>query len=104
MGTSVAVGGPPIALVLNDASGPEFRSTLSVFFFIGTGFSVVALSVAGQFGIDDLILSFWLILSVVAGFILSGPLRRILDRRWLAPAVYVMSTVAAVALLVRSAA
>ena len=102
MGTSVGVGGPPIALVLNDASGPEIRSTLSAFFLIGTTMSLVVLTAFGEFGGDDLMVSAWLVLPVLVGYFLSGPLRPVLDRGWLAPAVYVLSTVAAITLLVRS--
>ena len=46
--------------------------------------------------------SAWLVLPVLVGYFLSGPLRPVLDRGWLAPAVYVLSTVAAITLLVRS--
>jgi len=102
MGTSVGVGGPPIALVFHDASGPEIRSTLSAFFLIGTTMSLVVLAAFGEFGGDDLVLSAWLLIPVLAGFLLSGPLRRVLDHGWLAPSVYVLSTAAAATLLVRS--
>lgn len=102
MGTSVGVGGPPIALVFHDASGPEIRSTLSAFFLVGTTMSMVVLVAVGEFGSDDLVVSAWLVLPVLAGYVLSGPLRRVLDHGWLAPAVYVLSGSAAVMLLVRS--
>ena len=102
MGTTVAVGGPPIALALHGMPGPELRATLSTYFLVGTTISLVVLGLAGQFGTSDLVIAAWLVLPVAVGVVLSGPLRAPLDRGWLAPAVYVLSSAAAVILLVRS--
>ncbi|MBC8363897.1 MAG: sulfite exporter TauE/SafE family protein [Actinobacteria bacterium] len=102
MGTTVGVGGPPVAMVLSDLPGPAFRATLSPYFLIGTSLSVAALAIGGQFGLDDLVIAAWLMPGVIAGAFLSGPLRPRLDNGRTATAVYVLSTVAAVALLVRS--
>ena len=102
MGTSVAVGGPPIALVLDGSSGPELRATLNAFFFVGTTISLVVLALAGEFGTTDLLLALALVPTVLVGVLLSGRLRRVLDHRWLAPAVYAMSGSFAVILLIRS--
>lgn len=102
MGTTVAVGGPPIALALHGMPGPELRATLSAYFLVGTTISLVVLGLAGQFGTSDLVIAAWLVLPVAVGVVLSGPLRAPLDRGWLAPAVYVLSSAAAVILLVRS--
>ncbi len=102
MGTSVAVGGPPIALVLDGSSGPELRATLNAFFFVGTTISLVVLAVAGEFGVSDLLLALCLVPPVLIGVVLSNRLRPVLDRGWLAPAVYVLSGSFAVLLLLRS--
>ena len=102
MGTTVAVGGPPIALALHGMPGQELRATLSTYFLVGTTISLVVLGLAGQFGTSDLVIAAWLVLPVAVGVVLSGPLRAPLDRGWLAPAVYVLSSAAAVILLVRS--
>jgi len=55
MGTLTSVGGPPIALVYPNASGPTLRSTLSAFFAIGATISIGVLSVAGRFGVKELL-------------------------------------------------
>ena len=104
MATTVAVGGPPNALAFHDLPGPVLRATLSVYFLAGTTISLVVLALAGQFGTSDLVVAAWLVLPVMVGVALSGPLRGQLDRDWLAPAVYVMSSAAAVVLLIRSLA
>ena len=92
----------PIALALHGMPGPELRATLSTYFLVGTTISLVVLGLAGQFGTSDLVIAAWLVLPVAVGVVLSGPLRAPLDRGWLAPAVYVLSSAAAVILLVRS--
>ena len=104
MATTVAVGGPPIALTFHDLPGPVLRATLSVYFLAGTTISLVVLALAGQFGTSDLVVAAWLVLPVMIGVALSGPLRGPLDRGWLASAVYVLSSAAAVVLLIRSLA
>ena len=104
MGTTVAVGGPPIALVFHDLPGPVMRATLSAYFLVGTTISLAVLALAGQFGTSDMVLAAWLVLPAMVGVALSGPLRAPLDRGWLEPSVYVLSSVAAVVLLVRSLA
>jgi hypothetical protein len=102
MGTTVGVGGPPVAMMLSDLPGPAFRATMSPYFLVGTSLSVVALAIGGQFGVDDLVIGAWLMPGVIVGTLLSGPLRSRLDVGRTATAVYALSTVAAVTLLVRS--
>ena len=102
MGTTVGVGGPPVAMVLSDLPGPAFRATMSPYFLVGTSLSVVALALGGQFGVDDLVIGAWLMPGVIAGALLSGPLRSHIDAGRTTKAVYALSTVAAVTLLVRS--
>ena len=102
MGTSVAVGGPPIALVLDGSSGPEFRATLNAFFFIGTTISLAVLAMAGEFGATDLLLALYLLPSMLAGVALSNRVRHLLNQVWLAPVVYTLSSSVAVVLVIRS--
>ncbi len=102
MGTTVAVGGPPIALLYHDAPGPVLRATLSPYFLIGTPVSLAALAMAGRFGVEDLVTAAWLVPALLVGAAVSHPLRGTLDRGWTAPAVYLLSAGAAVVLLFRS--
>jgi len=102
MGTSVAVGGPPIALVLDGSSGPEFRATLNAFFFIGTTISLAVLAMAGEFGATDLLLALYLLPSMLTGVALSNRVRHLLNQVWLAPMVYTLSSSVAVVLVIRS--
>ncbi len=102
MATTVGVGGPPVALTLHDLDGPSFRATMSPYFLIGTSMSVVGLALGGQITGQDFVTALWLAPAVVAGVALSGPLRSRFDAGRVSTSVYVLSAVAAVALLLRS--
>ena len=104
MGTTVAVGGPPIALLYHDAPGVVMRATLSPYFLIGTTISIGALAIAGRFGTSDLVIAAWLLPALLVAVAISHPFRGVADRGWLAPAIYTVSTAGAIALLIRSLA
>ncbi len=104
LGAVAGVGGPPVAIVLSDLSGPAFRATMSPYFLVGTTLSLAALALGGHFDLDDLVAGLWLLPGVLVGAVVSGPLRRHVDAGRTAKAVYVRAAAAAVALLVRSLA
>ena len=102
--TSVAVGGPPIALVYQHATGPVLRATLARFFVIGVLFSILALTVAGEMGRDEVLAGLALVPATVAGFAVSGRLTHLLDRGFTRVAVLAVSATSAVAVLASAAA
>ena len=103
MATAIAVGGPPMALVLQSSEGPVVRRTLSRFFAVGVGFSFVALTAFGEMDLADVSRGLALIPGTAIGLLLSGRLARYLDRGYTRPAVLTLSAIAAVAALVRVA-
>ncbi|WP_313408423.1 sulfite exporter TauE/SafE family protein [Aeromicrobium sp.] len=48
VGTTSAVGGPPMALLYQHRPASEIRSTMAVFFLVGTSLSVVSLAASGH--------------------------------------------------------
>lgn len=46
-GTSVAVGGPPMALIYQDAGGPRIRATLAAYFAVGSVLSLITIFALG---------------------------------------------------------
>ena len=98
----MGVGGPPIALLYHDVPGSVLRATLSPYFLIGTVISVSALASTGNFDSGDLLISIYLLPSVIIGMAISGPLRKTLDREWITPGIYLLSGTAAITLLIRS--
>jgi uncharacterized membrane protein YfcA len=101
MGTISGIGGPPIALVYQRHRGPVLRATLARFFLIAAVVSVVALALAGKIGTDHAIAVSVVIPASIAGFAVSGPLARRLDRGSIRPYVLGLSALAALAVLLR---
>ena len=81
MSTISSIGGPPVALLYQNARGATLRANLSVFFAMGCAISLVALSTIGRFHWIDLAYSLILIVGVLIGIACSGPLRRLIDRQ-----------------------
>lgn len=102
-GTATAIGGPPIALLYQNASGSRVRATLAAYFAAGAMLSLLALAAAGQVSADALLAALLLAPFMVAGFLASGPARRFLDRGWTRPAIIGISGAAALVLLAQAA-
>lgn len=104
MGTISGIGGPPIALVYQRADGPTLRATLSRFFLVGGFVSIAVLAVAGRVGTENIAAIAIVIPASVAGFLVSGPFARRLDKGSVRPVVLTLSALAAIAVLVRELA
>lgn len=102
MGTIASIGGPPVALLYQNAAGPTFRSTLAGFFVVGVILSLVALGVVGRFHLGDVALAAVLIPGILAGFWLSRLVAPWIDRRGVRPFVLVLSFLSAAAVLWRA--
>ena len=103
MSTLSSVGGPPIALIYQDARGRELRGTLAAVFTIGALVSIGLLAAVGRFGEREVLISLVLVPGVVVGFIASIWTAPLLDRHALRPAILALSAFAALAAIVRYA-
>ncbi len=101
-GTATSIGGPPVAMLYQHASGPTLRSTMGMYFLVGNVLSGTALAVAGEIGQRELLRALALMPFLLAGFLLSGPLRGRVDGARLRAAVLLLSAAGAVVLLVRT--
>ncbi len=101
-GTATSVGGPPVALLYQRSEGQVLRSTMGVYFLVGNVVSVATLAAAGAVGTRDLLRAAVLVPFVVAGFLVSGPLRGRVDGPRLRLAVLLLSAGSALVLLVRT--
>ena len=101
MGTISGIGGPPIALVYQRSPGPTLRATLSRFFLVGGVVSLVVLALSGRVDGDTVGASAITVPACVAGFLVSAPLARRLDRRSIRPYVLTLSAIAALAVVIR---
>lgn len=102
MGTMTSIGGPPIALVYQDAEGPRLRSTLNTYFAIGSAMSIPALAVAGHFGRKEFVDGVMLLPATAIGFALSGASRAYLDRGRTHAAVMAVATLSALAVVLKN--
>ena len=100
-GTTTSIGGPPIAIVYQHHGGETLRGTLAGFFVMGSVLSMVTLALVGRFGTDDLLLGLALIPGTVAGYVLSPPFVRWLDRGYTRAAVLGVSIGAGLLLIAR---
>jgi uncharacterized protein len=101
LGTMFGVHGPPIAIVLQHEPPERLRATLCAFFAVGCGMSLVLLAVIGSFGVSGIELGLVLLPGVGIGFACGPFLGRMLNRQRARIAVLTISTLSAVALLLR---
>jgi uncharacterized protein len=104
MGTIAAIGGPPMALVYQNASGNRLRSTLSGYFIISILVSCIAWLVIGRFGFDVLYLTIFLLPGVLGGFFISSRITRVIDRGYTRPVVLILAAISASVVLIRQIA
>ncbi|USX52432.1 sulfite exporter TauE/SafE family protein [Lentzea sp. HUAS12] len=101
-GTATSIGGPMVALLYQNQAGPQVRATLAAFFVLGSGASLAGLGATGNVTAHQLWSGVLLIPFLVAGFLLSGPLRTRLDANGMRTPTLVVSGASAVVLIVRS--
>lgn len=101
-GTATSIGGPPMALLYQRELGPRVRATLATYFIVGAGASLVGLAVVGELTWDQTVSASWLVLPMVIGFAVSGPIRRRVDGGGIRAAVLVVCAASALVVLIRS--
>ncbi len=101
-GTATGVGGPPLALTLQNIPPRQLRGTMSVYFLLGASVSLVLLAAWGQFGTRHLLAVAILVPGQLLGFLLSGRLVPLLERGYTRPALLVISVASALSVLLRA--
>ena len=101
MGTLSSVGGPPMALLYQDAQGPKIRATLAGFFILGTNISLAALILVGNFGWPEFVTALTLVPGVVLGYLLSSRVKVWLDKGYMRPAILAVCAASAIAVIVK---
>lgn len=101
MGTIASIGGPPMALVYQDASGERLRATMSSFFWIGTVMSLTALRAVGRFGGDEVRLALLILPSVMLGLLASRWMSAVVDRGYTRTVALSLAAAAGLAVIVR---
>lgn len=102
MGTITSSGAPPVAIAMQHVPPAELRATVSAFFLAGALFSVAILAVVGRFGAHEFRLGLVLLPALAAGFVVSGPLNRVVSRSMIRIGLLTLSTLGALAILARA--
>ena len=92
--TTAAIGGAPLALIYQDRSGPELRSTLAISFVAGIAISLVGLALAGKVEWWHFVLALELLPGLLVGLWVSRWAVKALNERWLRPAVLTFAVAA----------
>jgi uncharacterized membrane protein YfcA len=101
-GTIASVGGPPMALLYQDAAGSRLRGTLSGYFVVGVIMSLTALAFVGRFGWGEFRAGLAMIPGTLAGYFVSGRAAAVADRgSFLRIAVLTVSAASGVVVIVR---
>ncbi len=101
-GTATSIGGPPLALLYQHRPPRQLRTTLAVYFLLGSVLSMVGLGAGGELTLTQLAVALSMMPVLLVGAAVSGPLKRRLPPEVVRPAVLVICGASALALLVRS--
>ncbi len=96
---TAGIGGPPLALLLADRSGPEIRGSMGVFFVVGNTMTLIALAIGQQLGREEIGLGLSLFPAGMVGFFTTQWVVPYLDQGRTRQAVLAVSVAAATALL-----
>lgn len=78
-GTSVGLGGPPLAVLYRSRPPAESRSTLAVVFATGITMSLAALAVTGSASLAQVSAGALISVAILAGMVAAAPMLRRLD-------------------------
>ena len=101
MGTIASIGGPPMALVYQDAPGAQLRATMSSFFWVGAAMSLVVLRVVGRFGEEEVWLTLVILPGVLLGLLASRWTAAVVDRGHTRAVVLTLAVAAGLAVIIR---
>jgi uncharacterized membrane protein YfcA len=101
-GTASSIGGPPLAILLQHRAPRQIRTTLAVYFLLGSVLSLVGLGIVGELDVAEVWFALACVPALALGFAVSGPLRRRLPAPLVRVLVLVVSGGSALLLLVRS--
>ncbi|NNK91903.1 MAG: sulfite exporter TauE/SafE family protein [Acidimicrobiia bacterium] len=96
-----SIGGPALALLYQDERGPVIRATLATIFSIGIAITITARTLAGEITAADLRIGLVMFPGLVAGLAIARVFRHRFEGAHMRTAILVISTLAAVGLIVR---
>lgn len=103
MGLVAGIGGPPLALLYRNETGPTIRATLSAVITVGLAITLTTRGVTGEISTSDLQIAALLLPGQLLGFLASFRLRHHVSGTRLRRAILIVSAVSATMLLARAA-
>lgn len=100
--TAASIGGPFLALVLQHERPQRLRSTLAVFFLVGSVMAISALTLAGQVDREDVRAGLVWIPFVLLGHLLAGPLRSRISAEVVRRVVLAFCVIASISVITRT--
>ena len=101
MGITVASGSPFVALLYQHEKGPTIRATLSLIYLFACIFSLAILGAADRFGFEEIVYGLYLTPGFLIGYIVSGKLSTFLDQGHSRMIILIISSISALALIVK---
>ncbi|WP_422475881.1 sulfite exporter TauE/SafE family protein [Endozoicomonas sp. ALB032] len=95
-GTTSSIGGPPIALVMQNETGDKIRASMSIYFVFSSAISLIFLSAGGMVGLDDFKDALMLVPPVLLGSKIASHLSHRIDQRMIRHALLVLCSIAVV--------
>ena len=102
MSITTTMGGPPVALILQNYPGKRFRGTLALFFTLGGISTLVTLGGTGRLEQAQLQDGAWLLPPAVLGFVTSGLVTPWLDRGSVRRAVLILAAGAGITVIAKA--
>ena len=102
MSSTTSMGGPPMAMIYQHETAKRLRGTLGGFLLVGTLISLVALHFAGKFGLIEVVVSIAILPGIFFGFYISLVTSRVLDTKYLRPAILIFSSLTAIIVIFKN--
>ncbi|WP_252179323.1 sulfite exporter TauE/SafE family protein [Endozoicomonas sp. 4G] len=95
-GTTSSIGGPPVALVMQNETGDKIRASLSIYFVFSSFISLIFLSAGGMVGVHDVKNALVLLPAVLLGSKIASHVSHRIDQRVIRNALLVLCSIAGV--------
>jgi uncharacterized membrane protein YfcA len=100
-GLVAAIGGPPLALLYRNASGPRIRASINAVFIVGITISIITRAVGGEISGNDVEVAFFLLPAALFGLWSSRFLLGRVEGARLRHAILVLSALASIGLVLK---
>ncbi|RXJ73645.1 hypothetical protein CS022_07790 [Veronia nyctiphanis] len=99
MGTTTSVGGPPMALVLQNAKAHQLRANLAIYLTVSCLLSLCVLAYTGHFNVRHLQYGLFSLPFVLISTVIAYKVADSINPAWMKKGVLVLCTLAAIGLL-----